>query len=80
MTEQSSSKDKKAEIREEEDEQKNESSRRNKDGAAKNVLALLLTRGQKETGNVNHALFVCIKSFRVLIASFKLNRGYNRLQ
>lgn len=79
MTEQSSSKDKKAEIREDEDEQENESSRRNKDGAAKNVLALLLTRGQKETGSVNYALFVCIKSLGALIASFKLNRGYNRL-
>lgn len=79
MTEQSSSKDKKAEIREEEDEQKTESSRRNKDGGAKNILALLLTRGQKESGGVNYALFVCVKSLRVLIASFKLNRGYNRL-
>lgn len=79
MTEQSSSKDKKAEIREEEDEQKNESSRRNKDRGAKNILALLLTRGQKETGSENYALFVCIKSLRVLIASFKLNRGCNRL-
>lgn len=65
VTEQSSSDNKEEEMKEDEDENQ-------KIKAADRKVPLLV-------GSNNNALFVCAECRDVLINSFKLNRGYNRL-